>query len=434
MQLLSLIAASATLSIVASSPVKVNPGYVAVPIQVDRGATLGQSKETISMSVSRKEQLFLADLEIGSNGEHVTVAVDTGSEYLWVMDSNVECDVTNGDDCKEFGTFSSSDSKSFVKDEDRGEFQVSYLSGKKANGVWGNDDVSIAGSAPVHGFEFGVAQQASSKIGILGLNFPSDGSQGYSLPQKLHEQGIIPRNAYSVFLNSKQAGSGSIMFGAVDHGKYDGDLVTVPVQYDEEFPRVNVSARIDVNYQSNSVDSGKEVGYILDTGSTRSRLPGSYLDTLKQALGGSYDDQWKGISFDSCSKLDALIFYVNFYGKTITVPAKSLDYGTQGDRCLLQLNFNQDNDVFILGMDMLRSIYFLVDLDDREVQLAQARYGDDSKIEVFQSSGSQRLASSKKDVKVIATAAAVEEKTSAGAVIVNPIKAMIMGLLLACFI
>ncbi|EGW32001.1 uncharacterized protein SPAPADRAFT_50604 [Spathaspora passalidarum NRRL Y-27907] len=428
MQLVSLLTSAAILSTVASTPVNVTrTGYISLPISLDGAVSpLGQSKDEVSSTLSLKEQLFLTDLQIGSSGEQVTVVVDTGSEYLWVMDSNVECD-DGKNDCQQYGSFSTGNSNSFVKDDSMGEFEVAYSSGQKTTGYWAKDDVSLVGASPVKGFEFGIAEKTSSKFGILGLNFPRDPSKGYSFPQQLHDQGIISRNAYSVFLNSKSAGQGSIMFGAVDHSKYEGDLVSVPVQYNETFPRILVNARIDVNNNGNSVNNGgNEVGYILDTGSTRSRLPSSYLNTLTQLLDGTYDEQWHGVSFDSCSKLDSVVFYVNFYGKTISIPAKSLDYGTQGGRCLLQLNF--DDDLLILGMDVLRSIYFLVDLDDREVQLAQAKYGDDNAdIEVFQPTGSELLASSKKDAKVL-------EQTSGGSIMVNPIKAVIVGLLLVWFI
>ncbi|RLV92794.1 Candidapepsin-10 [Spathaspora sp. JA1] len=410
----------ALLSVAYGAAIKYNPypvGYLSLKPIAD--VKLGSSKDAVTMNITPQEQLFYTNLDIGSNHEQVTVAVDTGSEYLWVMDNNVVCE--NGANCQAHGTFATSNSNSFARDEERGDFQVAYLSGKKTQGIWGKDDVSVGG-AMVHGFEFGVAQSTSSKVGIIGLNFPRK-DQGYSFPKQLRDQGIISRNAYSVFLNEKKA-AGTIFFGAVDHGKYHDQLVTVPVDYDENFPRIKVNGRIDVNHNGNSVDAGTEVGYIMDTGSTRSRLPASYMDTLKQVLNGWYDETWHGISFDSCSQLDSLTFYVNFYGKTIVIPAKALDYGKEGDRCLLQLNFQSpDKDLFILGMDVLRSIYFLVDLDDHEVQVAQARYDGGENIEVFQPAGLERLASHNKNLKAV-------EQSNSGVALVSPVKLMIMGLIL----
>ncbi|EGW30192.1 uncharacterized protein SPAPADRAFT_144377 [Spathaspora passalidarum NRRL Y-27907] len=386
----------------------------------EQDQAVGAGKDAVSIEVTPREQLFLTTLQLGSQNEQVTVAVDTGSEYLWVMNDNVVCE--NGANCQAQGTFASGNSETFSRDEERGAFKVAYISGKKTEGAWGKDDVR-AGNAVVHDFKFGIAESTSAKMGILGLNFPRK-DEGYSFTQQLRDQGVIQRNAYSVFLNSKKQ-AGSILFGAVDHGKYEGGLVTVPVTYEEEMPRVKVNGRIDVNYNGHSVDAGNEVGYIFDTGSTRSRLPSSYMDTLKQVLNGWYDETWKGISFDSCSQLDSLVFYVNFYGKTITIPAKSLDYGKQGDRCLLQLNFNTpEKDLFIMGMDILRSVYFLVDLDDREIQVAQAKYDGGENIEVFQPAGLERLASYNKDVKK-----AVEQSNS-GAALVSPYKLMITSLIL----
>ncbi|RLV89436.1 Candidapepsin-10 [Spathaspora sp. JA1] len=356
-------------------------GYVDFKLVSTNAAQLLR-KDVVDMNVQPGDELFLTEIQIGSNRETVQVAVDTGSEYLWVMDSGVTC---SGRPCTGGGTFAKSNSNTFQYDNDRGEFQVEYASGEKTEGIWGSDDVVVSGSV-VNGFTFGVASQTSSDVGILGLTFPERSSNGYSLPREMKNQGITNRNAYSVFLNEKKAASGSVLFGAVDHSKYYDDLQTVPIVYDDSFPEIKVNVlNIDVNMNGQANSGLGEAAYVLDTGTTRSRLPSGYLGMLEGMLGGTYDDTWHGISFDDCSKLDSMTFEVVFDGKVIEIPAKALDYGTQGDRCLLQLNFvEQDDSHLILGIDVLRNIYFVVDLDDREVSLAQAKFSEDPEdVEVF---------------------------------------------------
>ncbi|EGW30033.1 uncharacterized protein SPAPADRAFT_68870 [Spathaspora passalidarum NRRL Y-27907] len=348
-----------------------------------------------------KQTSILTELRIGSNRDKVKVVVDTGSRMLWVMDSDVECKTSpltgKVPDCKAQGTFSSEKSKTFNSAELW--FVMTYVDGESASVTIGNDDILIGKNTVVKGFGFGVANETTSATSILGISFPEENFTGYSLPVELASQGITNRSAYSIFLNEANK-TGSLLFGAVDHSKYLGDLQTVPIVYNETFPEimVNVSG-IDINMNDTKVSGGiSESAFRLDTGTSASRFPASFLDTLLEQIKDSkYVASEHRFSSPDCSQIENLKFEIKFDGKTITVPVNSLIYekinnGTH-EECAFGIDFD---DHLILGMDVLRSIYFVVDLDDKEVSLAQSDFSNGKQdIEVFPPPGVNRTLASR---------------------------------------
>ncbi|EGW32145.1 uncharacterized protein SPAPADRAFT_61229, partial [Spathaspora passalidarum NRRL Y-27907] len=159
---------------------------------------------------------MLTELQIGSNRDRVTVDVDTGSSVLWVMDSNGACKTSpltgKVPDCKAHGTFSFQGSETFNKTEE--SFHMEYADKESADGFYVKDDISLGKDVVVKGFGFGLADGASSEVGILGISFPRVNSTGRSFPVELKNQGITNRSAYSIFLN-KPNKTGSVLFGAV---------------------------------------------------------------------------------------------------------------------------------------------------------------------------------------------------------------------------
>ncbi|EGW31013.1 uncharacterized protein SPAPADRAFT_156595 [Spathaspora passalidarum NRRL Y-27907] len=355
-------------------------------------------RDAVDISLKDKQTQMLTELRIGSNRDKVQVNVDTGSSILWVMSSNVTCaesPLTNkAPKCKAHGTFSYQKSESF--NNKKKMFNATYADKESAIGVYSTDDIIIGKDVAVKGFEFGLAVWASSEVGILGIGFPEANSTGRSLPFELSNQGITNRSAYSIFLN-KPNKPGSILFGAVDHSKYLGDLQTVPIVYNKTFPeiKVNVSG-IDININGTKVSGGiSESAFVLDTGTAKSRFPNSVLDTLREQIEGSeYLESEFLFGSPNCSQIENLKIEIKFDGKTITVPVKDLGFDRDGDGCTFDIMFNDDE--LILGMDVLRSIYFVVDLDDKEVSLAQSDFSNGKQdIEAFPPPGVNRTLASR---------------------------------------
>ena len=192
-------------------------------------------RDALPMPLINDKILYTTELEIGSNKDKVSVSIDTGSYDLWVMSNDAVCykvsefqtegapqlpDIFNDIDqdysCTFNGTYNSKSSKTFKNTSE--DFSIGYVDGSAAQGVWGYDSVQF-GQYGVTGLKIGIANRSSVSDGILGIGI----ANGYdNFPVLLQKQGLINKIAYSVYLNSSNSTTGTILFGAIDHAKYEG--------------------------------------------------------------------------------------------------------------------------------------------------------------------------------------------------------------------
>lgn len=431
---------------------------------VKRSHTIDKRLGVILLGLNNTGTLYIAQLAIGSLGDLVEVAVDTGSSDLWVASSDVQCfsdsstfkDVdlekvinknilkqsiiegkekratgtvaaaaasgaqvftaptgTQVNTCTQYGSFATSNSDTFKRNETAKDFYISYTDGSAARGIWGEDTIRLGKSnniAEVQGLTFAVANKSSSHIGVLGIGYGSLESlyqdSGYiyeNLPQKMKSLGLISKNAYSLYLHvGENIDTGSVLFGAVDHAKYKGDLQTVPIlgylskpspieteinpgpkldqkrisisltglQYEDEVLGSSLALNISDNY----------VPALVDTGSTLSVFPRSLLDQIGAAAKGTFSDDVKAYDVPCSGNENASITF-EFSGAIIKVPYNTL-LVQMGDVCYLGITQQTSSTPYIvLGDNFLRSAYVVFDLDDSTVSLAQANYTTHEDIE-----------------------------------------------------
>ncbi|WBF13665.1 hypothetical protein N7582_003025 [Saccharomyces uvarum] len=211
----------------------------------------------LEFSLQHEEQMYYATtLGIGTPSQQLTVLFDTGSADFWVMDSsNPFClsksntsyyqnatyngsRITPSVDCSSLSTYNENSSSTY-QDLDNGRFYIIYADGTFADGSWGKETISING-IDIPDVQFGLAKYATTPVsGVLGIGFPRRESvKGYdgapneyypNFPQILKSEQIIDVVAYSLFLNSPDSDTGSIVFGAIDESKFSGDLYTFPM-------------------------------------------------------------------------------------------------------------------------------------------------------------------------------------------------------------
>lgn len=302
----------------------------------------------VSVSSVHDEYTYLADIQFGSEKDTASVIIDTGSDDLWVAS------VSAG------GPYDPSKSTTY---KDLGEkYEVTYAKGS-ATGTWGQDTIHIGDEATeVKLFDFGVvASNADYDFnGTLGIGFSS--SSHPNLPVALKNQGIIDKVGYSLYLTDKATSSGTILFGAVDQAKYEGDLVKVPT---------SVDGRLAVQVDSFSI-AGNTVSTpfnaVLDSGTSYSYLPDAVLNLIKSQayalFGNTVPDKYLEFTIGNTV---FKVPYSEFYkyngngGWTLTV-------GSDG------------GGVSVLGDTFLRHAYVVYDLEDKEVSLAPIKYTDESNI------------------------------------------------------
>ncbi|CAH2352503.1 aspartic proteinase 3 [[Candida] railenensis] len=415
----------------------------------------------VTLTLGNELNMYVATLEVGSNNQKNTIQVDTGSSDLWFMAKDVECfvpdyqkrrrrdysshqnnrvlaerdifddlstmfgyetivyggdsgdetaigvatatgtspgDIAPTNTCINYGSFETSSSSSFKRNESAPEFYIMYGDGTGASGYWGYDSIKI-GSTTLDSVSFGIANESTTNCGILGLGLEgleSTNSYEYSnFPVLLKQEGAINKVAYSLYLNAVNATTGSVLFGAVDHAKYSGTLATVPIlnKVSEDPSAFHVMLDgISFSEGSNdfSVTSNKYTA-LLDSGTSLTVLPESLFSKFGDALGGEYSEE-VGYYVVNCPKSsDDFTVNFDFSGLTISVPysnfilAASSDSSGGAEQCYLGIQ-SQQEDFVILGDNVMSSGYFVYDLEDLTISLAQAKYTDESDIEVISSS------------------------------------------------
>ena len=345
------------------------------------------------VSNEKRERFFVA--------EQADVAVPIQKENTFLASATADSGGSGGSNtCTSYGSFDTGDSDSFKRNDTAPSFLIAYVDGTKALGIWGHDDVKIGGTA-VHNLSFAIANVTSSNIGVLGIGLPglevtysnsrSGGYQYENLPMKMRNQGLIAKNAYSLYLGPKDSANGSILFGAVDHAKYSGDLQTIPMINTLKSRGYADPIRIEVallGMTFNSSSSSAQVvtlntyGAVLDTGSTLSYLPRSLLNRLADMIGATYSFNVGAYVVD-CATEKSVTVSINFSGVVITVPLTDLMLPTSSSGlCIFGMLAQDPTSLYILfGDNVLRSAYVVYDLEDYEIALAPVKYTSDEDIE-----------------------------------------------------
>ncbi|SCV04521.1 LAMI_0H16798g1_1 [Lachancea mirantina] len=385
--------------------------------------------------IENQQSFYSADIELGTPGQNVTVLVDTGSSDLWVMgNNNPYCQSSGGSKravvgkaqsaggtivessvayptsvdssqatmtCSVYGTYATSSSSSFKSNNT--VFEISYGDGSFALGTWGTETITV-GNIKVENMSLAVANETNSTVGVLGIGLAglestSTGSSSTSkqydnFPLALKNSGAIKQNAYSLFLDSLDAKSGSVLFGAVDHSKYNGTLYTVPLVNTYGYLGATKPIQFEVTLQGLGISANgtestfttTKIPALLDSGTTLAYFPVSLTNAIAKKLGAVYSSRL-GYYVASCSALDndsALVF--DFGGFQISSPLENYVIGSQSDICVLGI-LPQSGNGIILGDEFLTSAYVVYDLDNLEVSMAQANYnGGSEKIEVISGS------------------------------------------------
>lgn len=239
----------------------------------------------------------------------------------------------------------------------------------------GTDDMFNDG----HGL-VGVGYQANSR------SFAAASAANLTAPTivgAMVENGDIDRISYSLYLNTQESGEGAVVFGGIDTAKYEGDLVALQVLPNEEgvYAEFNVALTgisfIDEAGPHKLTKDDFAVPALLDSGTVSQWLPADVATQMTQGLGSV-----NGYVPCSYAQTSAAVVY-SFGGEggpNITVPlsammsapdGSSFDNGTPA--CSLLLRAADQGDSIILGDSFMRSGYFVYDLENNLVAIAQAR-------------------------------------------------------------
>jgi hypothetical protein len=265
---------------------------------------------------------------------------------------------------------------------------------------------------------FGLANKLKPYVrpytGLMGLGYSShinhkQGKKGLppNFLEGLVQAGAIPSRLYSIYMNTLDQ-YGSLLFGGLDTDKYKGPLTTL------NCVRLHDKDKVDnfyLNYEEikmqpsdgpsqtllRSINDSKSLT-LIDTGTPEWQLPVSaYLEVVKQA-GGELSD---GRYFRACSEVarglvNTTHFEITFSGNgsntaklrfeladiftlVTTKDGSAATDGTGRPMCQLRVAPAKPHKPYlIMSNSVMRVGYWIFDLDNGQISLAQANLGANS--------------------------------------------------------
>ncbi|KAG5354875.1 Acid protease [Yarrowia sp. B02] len=336
---------------------------------------------------------------LGTPPQKFTVTLDTGSGDLWVPEDGRE------------GAYNPNKSSSY--EYYKPGFSIFYGDGSRAQGDWVKDTVQYGGVS-VSGFVFAAAKITTSPLSVFGIGYAANEASAFqqddkfnydNFPARLAKDGIISTPAYSLYLDSLDSSSGSVLFGGVDTSKFSGDLAILKTLKDQDFEKTpaeflvtldSVETSVGGNV-TNALDKTRHV--LLDSGSALTYVPPQTFQTLVNSLGLLETPVGFGTikkHLDELRSQKAMVNY-SFQGKKIAVPVDQL-FTLAQDNQKNQYYVSEDGKgvefylflvaagsdgtdydpathvKFIFGDSFLRAAYVVYDLGSDVIGLGQADY------------------------------------------------------------
>ncbi|KAH8886725.1 acid protease [Thozetella sp. PMI_491] len=355
-------------------------GFLSVPIEHYRYSAPLRKRDANVQLFNISSVSYLVQLSIGTPGQNVKVAIDTGSDELWV---DPKC--TGGGlekeqikECQADGLYlpeKSSTANVTNQGTDipygKGEVIINYVL----------DNIGLPGSsATLQNVQFGVAKNSTElSEGIMGLGFGQGTNLNYNnFIDQLALQKVTNSRAFSVALGSVDANNGGvIIFGGVDTKKFSGNLVSnkiLPPQARDVFRYwVQMTA---VSLETNSTSktySGGNLPVVLDSGSSLSYLPASMVRSMAADFGGQKDPE-SGLYLVSCD-LTSTSGSIDFaFGAvTIKVPFNEFIWEAAPNTCVLGVSPVDPTSglTALLGDTFMRSAFVVFDQAQNTISMAQ---------------------------------------------------------------
>lgn len=356
----------------------------------------GRRRGPVDHPVYLETPFYMFDFEVGTPPQKLQGVFDTGTADVWMHGSdNPDCAAGR---CKTRGLFDSAASSTYR--QNNSDFFVSYGPIGYQEGDWATDTLGLGGGLTLENYSVGVGRRGNASYAVFGVGYAAlEGSQLYSgvsyrnFPLTLVDRGLTKAPAYSVWLNSRSAGAGGILFGGVDHGKYEGTLARVPVLKDSDGLYTTFTVVLHQVTVWAADGCGADVadvplGATIDSATSSSVLPRALAQRIFGQLNATYSETYQGY-VQACDLPGSISF--NFSGAVInaplssfltpqTVPGSPATPATLPDGralCLVDV-FMTDSPTAIFGPHFLNNAYVVHDLANHELALAQARSPSDA--------------------------------------------------------
>ncbi|AOA63862.1 Aspartic proteinase 3 [Komagataella phaffii CBS 7435] len=344
---------------------------------------------------------YAVDVKVGSDEQEIKeVLIDTGSSDFWILDKSFcnsptseEEENSNGrsnkESCGVYGSFDSNKSETF---QATGQvFDAAYgdttAESTGSSGVRGIDQLRV-GDIHIEELYFGLVTNTTSLPPVLGIAQLSEEFSNNSYPNfpyQMKEEGLIDVVAYSLSLGQSK---GELLFGAMDHSKYNGTLLKAPIlQAGTPGMQVLLTGVALTNGSSSVFNETDNKGFIyFDSGTTASTLPSEHFDDLFNHHGWAYDGDTLTYSIQCDSEgekslLDFTLEYTIAGNIVIKVPFEDIIMKNENDgECLstvmvsnqTSFSYSDDTPFFVAGDEVLLNAYVVYNLETQELAIAPA--------------------------------------------------------------
>ena len=262
------------------------------------------------------------------------------------------------------------------------------------------DDFRLGGTT-VRNLTMAVATKAKSvSTGIMGIGFNTDesivaneGAEPYpNIIDEMVNQGLIGSHAYSLYLDDLEDEAGTVLFGGYDRAKYQGSLVTLPIQPDAKQGKKN---SMTLAWTSLSITDGSGTTLVtpqnfvapvvLDSGATLTLLPPDLFQPIANYFTAVQDDTLGWLVPCNVSTAAGQIDY-GFGGPFFSVAFDQLAIPLFDKRdrpvtftdgtpaCKFGISPVQEGGQLLFGDTFLRSLYVVYDLDRFQISIAPTKF------------------------------------------------------------
>ncbi|KAI1327642.1 acid protease [Xylariaceae sp. FL0255] len=328
--------------------------------------------------------VYMVSLEIGTPRQEITVILDTGSSALLVdPDCNEAADTSA---CQGYGFYNTSRSTSAksIGGSYAAQFGTGYMEGN-----WYNDTTYIGqNNLPVPNTHVGVSTWSDYVwAGVLGVSYGDGWNTVYpTLLDLLVKQGYIEVPIFSLGVGAQGGvqGTGNIIFGGVDRGRFSGYLEPIAIW---PTPSDQLTMNGQVGYWINLTSFGLAPptlapvtftpdnftrSMLIDSGSTFTYLDADLVADVAQAFNAWIDDT--NVYYVDCAtrNQDGYVTF-GFSDGNMVIQVSYSDFVVEFDTyCALGVQpASVGVQTWVLGNSFIRGAYIIFDQQNDAVWLAQ---------------------------------------------------------------
>ncbi|KAI4188933.1 MAG: hypothetical protein L6R41_001819 [Letrouitia leprolyta] len=323
---------------------------------------------TVKATPEEGDASFLSPVKIGE--QTLMLNFDTGSSDLWVFNTNLRNDQTQG-----HSVFDPKKSSTF-KPMGGASFKISYGDSSAASGTVGTDTVDVGG-AKVEGQAVELATTITNSFlkdvdsdGLVGLAF---GSINTVKPrqQKTFFENVMTTLDKPVFTaNLRHHTVGSYEFGRIDSSQFIGDITYTSIDDSQGFWQIESKSYAVGDGQTQTNPSASPA--IMDTGTSLMLADDAVVRSYwRQVEGAEMDGQ--GVTFPCDSQLPD--FHIALGPSYMaTVPGELMNYQRLGrNTCFGGLQSNMGQPLQIYGDVLFKSQFVVFDGGNKAVGFAPHR-------------------------------------------------------------